>query len=175
MTKDTRIFKSENGQWLIKQIFWETADPADRSRVLYSLKTEDHKVGKKIYPSLRRLYMEMGDESEFLFADTFFGGWPHWKRLTSSPWFLDHLSELREELAARNAAIALSEIRKAASSGNFNASKYLLEQGWIPKDKKVGRPTKERIRHEAEKISADHLDITDDLERISQAIGSFSS
>lgn len=175
MARDVKIFKSENNQWLTKQLFFETSDANDRSRALYTLKTEDHKVRGKLYPSIRRLYMEMGDESEFLFAETYFGGWPHWKKLCSSPWFLDHLTELREELAARNAAIQLSEIKKSASSGNFAASKYLLEQGWIPKDKKVGRPTKEKIQREAEKLSADHYDISEDLDRISEAIGTFSA
>lgn len=171
--RDSKKFKTENNQFLTKQLFFETAD-SDRSRVLYTLKPEDHKWHGKTFPSLRRLYIEMGDESEYLFAETYFGGWPHWKKLLSTSWFLDYLSELREELAARNASIALAEIRKSAREGNVSSSKYLLEQGWIPKDKRAGRPTKEKIKYEAEKLSADHYDISEDLERISEAIGTFT-
>lgn len=172
MSEKKPVFRNASGQWLSKQLFFETTE--DKSRVLYSLKPEDHKVGKIIYPSLRRLYMELGDETEFIFAETYFGGWPHWKRLLQSQWFLDHLVELREELSARNAAIHLNQIKQSAAQGNASSAKYLLEQGWLPKDKKVGRPTKEKIRQEAEKIALDSYDISDDLERISQEIGVFS-
>lgn len=164
-------FKNASGAWLTKQLFYETSD--DKSRVLYSLKHEDHRVGKKVYPSLRRLYLECGDESEYMIASTSFGGWPHWKRLLSSPWFLDYVVELREELAARNAAAALLQIKKNAEGGNLQANRYLLEQGWLPKGD-VGRPTKEKIRQEADHLFRSSEEISDDLDRISQAIGSFS-
>lgn len=179
-----RVFKNASGAWLLKPLFYEyTTDGKDR--VLYTMKTEDHEVviendfGEpevRVYPSLRRLYMEMGDESEFLFAQTYFGGWPHWKRLLTCSWFLDHLSEIREELAARNAAENLIAIRSKAKDGNFQANKYLLEQGWKPKGD-VGRPTKDRIRREAEKLSKNDSEVHADFERVSQEIlskGSFN-
>ena len=104
-------FKNASGSWYLKAIFYEMTD-SDKSTVLYSLKTEDHKVGNKVYPSLRRLYLEMNDESEYQFAETYFGGWPHWKRLLSCSWFQDYISDIREELAVRNAAKNLLQIRQ---------------------------------------------------------------
>ncbi len=172
MAAREKIFKNASGAWLSKQLFFETAE--DKSRVLYTLKPEDHRVGKSVYPSLRRLYMEMGDESEYHFAEAYFGGYPHWKRLLQSSWFLDYLTEMREELHARNAAIALEQIKKSASGGSFQASKYLLEQGWLPKGD-VGRPSKERIKQEAQDLFRSSEDISSDLDRISQAIGTFNT
>lgn len=107
----------------------------------------------------------MGDESEYLFAEKYFGGWPHWKRLIACTWFMDYLSSFREELAAKQAGESLNRIKQAAKGGRLDLDKYLLEKGWIDK-KAVGRPTKERIKSEAQKIALDHQDISDDFSRI---------
>lgn len=154
-------FKNASGAWLLKQLFFEFAE-TERSRVLYTLKDEDHQG----YPSLRRLYLELGDESEYQFANLYFGGWPHWKRLMNANWFMDYLSSYREELQVRNQAESLLQLRQAARAGNLQINKYLLERGW-DKDS-VGRPTKEKIRQEAQRITKDSSDVADDLARILQ-------
>jgi hypothetical protein len=156
--------KNAAGSWYLKPIFYEMCG-ADKSLCLYSLKTEDHKVGKITYPSLRRLYLEMDDESEYLFAEKYFGGWPHWKRLLSCSWFQDYISDIREELAVRNSAKNLLQIRKKAEEGNLQANRYLLEQAWKPKES-VGRPSKARIRAEADKLFHEASDVDLDLSRL---------
>lgn len=154
-------FKGISGAYLTKQLFWETSE--DKSRVLYSLRDYDNHG----YPSLRRLYVDMGDETEYQFAETYFGGWNHWKRLLSAPWFLDFISQYREELAAKNAAERLIAIRKKAQEGDFHANKYLLEGQWKGEKKNsVGRPTKERIREEAELLRKTDKTIDDDYHRL---------
>lgn len=164
MTGDSPVnkFKNANGVLLLKQLFFETAD-TERSRVLYTLKNEDHEG----YPSLRRLYLEQDDETEFFFAEAYFDGWHHWKKLLQCSWFLAQLEPIREELATRNAARNLREIRKAAESGNVSASRYLLEGGWKPKGS-AGRPTKQKIKQEAEKLFLDSQDIKEDLDRLTE-------
>ncbi len=154
------IFKNASGAWLLKQLFFEYAD-TDRTRVLYTTKRDDHEG----FPSFPRLYLEMADESEYDFANLYFGGWPHWKRLQTCGWFNDHLSEVREELQVRLSAENLVQIRAKARSGDLGANKYLLEQGWKPRSS-VGRPTKERIRQEAQKITQDQSAVSDDLSRL---------
>jgi hypothetical protein len=156
----SNIYKNASGSYLLKQLFFETAD-TDRERCLYTLKSEDHEG----YPSIRRLYLEENDESEFYFAKKYFDGWPHWKRLMNCSWFAEYLLELREELAVKNAADNLREMRLAASKGNISASRFLLEGSWRPKDS-VGRPTKAKIKQEAEKLFMSDKDINDDLDRI---------
>lgn len=157
---NTNKFKNSMGAHLLKQLFFELAD-TDRDRVLYTLKGEDHNG----YPSLRRLYLEMGDETEFQFASTYFDGWPHWKKLNQCTWFSDHMKELREELSIKNMANHLSMVKSQAEKGNFSATKYLINGEWRPRGS-VGRPTKEKIKQEAEKLFMSQADINEDLDRL---------
>lgn len=155
------VFRASNGVYYTKQLFYEFAD-SDKSYVLYTLKDQDY-MG---YPSLRRLYMEMDDQSEYQFANRYFAGWSHWKKLLRCPWFADYITEFREELQIRSSAAYLTSIRLKALEGNLAANKYLLEQGWKDSKDKVGRPSKEKIKQEADKLFRDSSDISDDLERI---------
>ncbi|MGD9682593.1 MAG: hypothetical protein AB7L70_19155 [Pyrinomonadaceae bacterium] len=161
-------FKGASGAYLTKQLFLELS--SEPSKVLYTLKDEDHRG----YPSLRRLYLEMGDETEYEFSKAYFGGWPHWKRLTSAPWFLDFVTQYREELAIRNAAESLLRLRAKAKSGDVATDKYLLEQRWVPSSQKAGRPSKERIKEEAARMAAADKTVSSDLERLISNIGVIS-
>lgn len=157
----TKQFKNASGSYYLKQIFFETAE-TDRTYVLYTLKDEDHRG----YPSLRRLYLEMGDESEYVFANTYFGGWPHWKRLLNCNWFMDYLSSYREELVLRQQAESLVRLRTAARDGRLDIDKWLIERKW-DKDP-VGRPSKERIKREAQQMTREAVDVSDDLARLTE-------
>lgn len=159
--EDNPIYRASNGVYYTKQLFYEFAD-SDKSYVLYTLKDQDY-MG---YPSLRRLYIEMDDQSEYQFANRYFAGWSHWKKLLRCPWFADYISEFREELQIKSSASYLTSIRLKALEGNLAANKYLLEQGWKDSKEKVGRPSKEKIKAEADKMFRDSTDISDDLERI---------
>lgn len=155
------IFKNASGAYLTKQLFYEFS-VTERDRVLYTLKDEDHHG----FPSLKRLYLEEGDESEYQVASKYFGGWSHWKRLLQCSWFLDYLSEWREELAAKQSAESLARIKQAAEKGNVSLDKWLLDRGLSDQKMPVGRPTKERIKQEAQKIVLDQRDVQDDLSRL---------
>ncbi len=171
------IYKNASGQYLLKQLFYETASTGEslraadteRSRVLYTLKDQDY-MG---YPSLRRLYLQEADESEFLVASKYFGGWPHWKRLLQCSWFLDYLSDIREELSVKQAAQNLQRIREKATGGDFQSNRYLLEGSWRPKDS-VGRPSKKKIKEEADRLFKSSEEISDDLDRISRELNMVS-
>lgn len=161
-------FKSVNNAWLLKPIFYEMSD-SDKSRVLYTLKPEDYTVDGKTYPSLRRLYLEEADTSEYYFAEKYFGGYPHFRRLLSASWFLDYLSELREELALKIKADATRRIAEIAADkkdrGSLAANRAMLESV-SPKKSSVGRPTKESIKREADQLFRDQSEIDSDLDRI---------
>jgi hypothetical protein len=159
-------FKGLSGAWLTKQLFYETSG-ADKSNCLYTLKDSDHKG----YPSVRRLYIEMEDETEYLFAEKYFGGWPHWKRLLGCSWFMEYLEEIREELSAKLAARNLQKIREKASEGDLRANQYLIEKKWDPQAKdKVGRPSKEKIKEEAKKLSRIQDEYNEDYSRLMEEI-----
>src|SRR5690606_30115707 len=114
------VFKNATGAWLLKALFYETATDPDKTHVLYSFKPEDHEVNGVVYPSLRRLYLEMEDDTEYYFAQAYFGGWPHWKRLLSCSWFVDYITEIREEQIGRASCRERVQISVVADSSTKN-------------------------------------------------------
>ena len=159
----TPTFKSTNGIYYTKQLFYETAD-VEREFVLYTLKDQDHEG----HPSLRRLYMEIADETEFKVADTLFAGWPHWKKLLQCQWFLEYLNEWREELRVKQASSSLSALLQKAAQGDSKVNQYLLDRKLREEKAGVGRPTRAKIKQEAALMIQDKEDIKEDLKRLLQ-------
>lgn len=164
---DVSLLKNTSGTWLINPLFYEMSD-ADKSRVLYTLKPEDHKG----FPSIRRLYIEMGDETEYRFASEYFGGWPHWQKLLNSPWFSDFIQDLRAELAQKQLSDRLEVLKKKSAAGDVNATRFLLNEEYKKKKSQVGRPTKEAIKREADLLFMSSEEISDDLARITAQLES---
>lgn len=165
----SKVFKASNGVYFTKQLFLETAPSETRDLVLYTLKDSDHTLDGRSYPSLRRLYLDTADESEYLFAQKYFDGWPHFRKLLNCPWFVDYLSEWREELRVRQMAESFATIKAKARSGDVATAKYLLERGWEPKES-VGRPSKAAIKRKAEDLVKSSGDISEDFQRISASM-----
>jgi hypothetical protein len=163
-------FKS-GGQWLLRPIFWEW-DDIEKATAIYTLKEFDHKgPDGRVFPSLRRLYIEMEDPTEYNFATTYLGGWNHWQLIRNSNWFQEHIIDWRDELDVKFRAKALANIANKAlnpdDKDNLSAAKYILDGKWIPQEKlKRGRPSKEKIAEEAQKLIADKTDVADDFKRI---------
>ncbi len=153
-------FKNSSGVFLIRELFYEGVG-VDKSSVLYTLKDEDYQG----YPSLRRLYLLEDDPTEYLVAEKYFGGWPHWKKLSTSTWFLPYLTPIREELEVRHRAQYLKSLRSDALSGDKVSSKYLLDR--FEKDTASrGRPSKQKIKEEADRLFRETENVKDDLSRI---------
>lgn len=171
------IFKNGSGAWLLKALFFETSTDPDKSRVLYTFKPEDHIVDGKTLPSLRRLYLEMEDDTEYYFAQEYFGGWPHWKKLLNCSWFVDYITDIREELSAKQSADSKRRIREIAKDpkdkGSLQANRLLLDDA-KKSQSPVGRPSKDAIRRKAEELFQDQSELQDDLDRITAQLGSFN-
>lgn len=134
-------FKNSNGVYLSKSLFLEEAQTDTRAHVCYTLKDEDYQN----LPSLRRLYLEISDPSEYRFAMTHLGGWKHFELLASQDWFLEYLNRWRRELRAKLSSEALVRIHQIASGETptaFAANKYILEALEKPTEplRRVGRP-----------------------------------
>lgn len=130
-------YKSTNGSLLFKPLFWETSSVLDvvaRTKVLYTLKDEDYKG----YPSLKRLYLEEGDLTEYSFAIKYFHDLDHWERLCDKSWFRNYIMEWRRQLELKirsqslKALISLTENPSVADSNPSKVSinKFLAEGGW---------------------------------------------
>jgi hypothetical protein len=134
---------------------------------VYTLKDVDHEG----YPSLYRLYMEVGDPTEYEFAIKHLNGWHHWQMLCSLSWFKEFVDRWRWELELRIKSGAVKRIMEEANEGKskFYANKFLVDGGWVAKEDSktpVGRPSQERIRQEAERLNDVERAIKEDRERL---------
>lgn len=107
---------------------------------VYTLKDQDYNYKGKELPSLKRIFLEHEDPTEYDFAVTHLLGWKHWQRLCDNKAIIKHISQWREELELKVRSQAVRDIMDMSADGSYQASKYLADKGW---DKAaVGRPNK---------------------------------
>jgi len=143
MEIDKKAFLDSAGKPLTQSIFLEVGYTA---QAVYTLKEDDHYYEGKLYPSLKKLYIEMADVTEYEFANTYLLGWKHWKRICENKLLRAHIDEWREELELKMRSKGVKEAIKAAELGGFQAAKWLADRGWS--NKGAGRPSKEEIERE---------------------------
>lgn len=123
---DKNKFKNKSGAKMLKKIFFEETGE-DKSTCVYTLKPADHKG----YPSLKRLYLEMEDTTEYEFGERYLFDYSHWKMLTQCTWFKPFVEEWREELRLKLEARYLGQLKEIAANGGkegLAANKILLER-----------------------------------------------
>jgi hypothetical protein len=155
MNKDK--LKDDRGFPLTQSLFLELKYS---EYAVYSLKDEDYIYKGKEYPSLKRLYLEMEDTTEYVFANEYLLGWNHWKRLCENKLIRKEIDQWREELELKLRAKGMKSIIESAVEGNYNACKFLTDRGW---DKRAaGRPSSAEVQREkamqsklADEFSAD--------------------
>ena len=113
---------------------------------IYTLKDNDHVYEGHTYPSLKRLYLEKEDPTEYAFASEYLLGWRHWQRLCENKLIRKSIDEWREELEMKLRSRAVQEMIKSAAKGGVQASKWLADKGWAQRG--AGRPSKEAIASE---------------------------
>lgn len=122
------MFKDVMHRWITTGLFHETA--AREGLSIMSLKEG------------RERFVKCRDMTGYRFASKYLGGWEHWKALESSS-FSDHIDSWREELEVMLRCEALENIAAEASTGHFQANKFLADRGW---DTRVaGRPSKVEV------------------------------
>ena len=135
--------------------------------VQYVLSPYDHPT--RGIPSIYRLYIEMEDLAEFDFANTYFLGMDHWRRICECEWFKPYLEEMRGDLQLKLKSRALARIKQEAekedSKNYFQSLKYLADKGYIEKDKK-GRPSKAQVEAEAKKQASNKTELDDIMDRM---------
>lgn len=146
----THKFKNINGVYLLRELFYETAQ--NRDNVLYTLKNEDHEG----FPSLYKLYMETGDITEYRFATEHLGGWEHWKGLAECSWMKAIVAKWRDELEVKirsDQVRAVVDTAAGKSRESFQAQKYLLDSLRKETGSKRGRPTKAEVTKAAKDLA----------------------
>lgn len=140
MKIDKNRLRDSRGHPLTQGLFLEIG--YDSETAVYTLKDEDHTHKGKVYPSLKRLYLECEDPTEYAFSKDYLLGWSHWKRLQENKAIRKHIDEWREELELKIRSQAVRDIinLSANEGAGFQAAKWLADRGW---DKRAaGRPSK---------------------------------
>jgi hypothetical protein len=117
---------------------------------MYTLKEEDHTYKGVVYPSIKKLYLDYEDPTEYEFAKTYFASWNHWQAICRNKVLAVHINEWRDELELKIQSQAIRDIIHTSSEGSYQASKFLADRGWSKNA--VGRPNK------ADKAKKDAVD-----------------
>lgn len=148
MKLDKTKMKDSMGRYLTQSMFLELGYNTEFA--MFTLDDEDKTYDGKLYPSIKKLFIEFGDVTCYLFSKEYLLGWNHWKRLEENKAIRHHIDQWKEELALTVQAEGIRSIVDIAiDKDSFAAAQWLAKRGWI--EKKAGRPSKEQI--EADKRS----------------------
>lgn len=131
---------------------------------LYTLKEQDYEYNGKVLPSIKRLYLEIADPTEYEFATSCFLGWSHWQRLCANKAIMRHIEEWRFELEVKLRSRGVKAAIAAANGGNFQASKWIADRGWDTRG--AGRPSKAEVERETKIQAAINDEYTADIVRL---------
>ena len=155
--------KDSMGRPLTQGLFIEIK--YDPEFAVYTLEEQDKEYKGEVYPSLKRLYLEMEDPTEYEFAVEHLLGWNHWKRLNNNSLLSKHFVEWREELEVKLRSKAIQKIMdKSEMDGDFSASKWLADRGWEKRG--AGRPSKADIEHRHKIEERIRGEFDEDFERL---------
>lgn len=161
----TPLYKDTMGRFRTQSLFWEFKYRAFIP--VFTLKDEDHTVKGVTYISMRRLYLEYGDPTEYEFAMGVLGSWAHWMKITQNTLLRVYVVKWREELELKLRAEAIREVRYISqdptNKGRLGAAKWMADKGW---DKKRGRPSKAEVTKERKLVAGVHDDLDEDYNRI---------
>ena len=152
---DYRVLKDTMGRFRTQSLFVETwrRSPHNDLPPIFSLKAEEDQDG---IISLKRVYLDTGDPTEYRFASGLFKDTKHWAHLCSLGWFKPFVERWRFELRARLRSQAVDSLIRLADD-NLNAIKTLatedylyisyvdMEDGKVPGKRGRGRPKKQPV------------------------------
>ena len=156
------MFVDDMGRYKTLSLFLESTYDKD---ALFTLKDYDHEYHGKVYPSLKKLFLETGDPTEYIFATKYLAGWEHWQKICANKSLAIHVDKWRYELELKLRSEGIQWVIKSArSKQNWLAAKFLAEKGW---DTRIaGRPSKEEVDRELKIQASIDSEYADDIDRI---------
>ena len=164
----TTRYKDSMGKFRTHSLFWEyKSKKTAHLPPVFTLKDNDHTFNENTYISMRRLYLEVGDPSEYNFAMEVLGSWAHWKRLVNNKILRPYIDAWREELELKLRSEAVLAVRTISndksSKGRLSAAKWIADRGW---EKTRGRPTKDEVTRERKIVAGIHDELDEDYDRL---------
>lgn len=153
-------FKDDNGRYIVQGLFLE--DRYNTDLAVYTLDGTDKTYKGKVFPSLKKLYLEESDPEEYMFAQKHLFDWPHWQRICRNAIVSKHIEEWREELRLSLRAEGIATlIDLAVNDKSYQAAKWLADEGWVKKTR--GRPSKEEVDGELVRQALVEKEFADDF------------
>jgi hypothetical protein len=177
------LYHNKNKTMITKKLFFEESLD-DQSYAIFTLRSEndiivDHfmyrdgkspmmrvDAPKKLY-SIRKLYLESRDPTEYTFAKRCFPSWAHWQAVQNLKVLQPYIQSWRDEMEVFMMSEGVRQVADLATQANYNAAKFLVEKGWLPKR---GRPTKAEIERERKKVAMVQEELEDDLSRVASLL-----
>ena len=171
MSKSSSTFESEfktpQGVWRTGELFLETNQDfeGEHKQAIYTLYDEDREYNGKIYSSCKKLYLAIGDPTEYEQVKELFGSLAHWVKLCECKSLKVHIQAWREELELKVKSTAIKNMISLSKGINGGPqARWLAECGW--KGPKRGRPTKEEIDGALEKSKKEKENLKDYASRL---------
>lgn len=159
---DKSAFRDSRGNFITQGLFIDFN--FDDKFAVYSMSDEDREYKGVVYPSLKKLYLEESDPTEYRFANKYLYSWAHWQRICANKILGKQIAEWREELEYKLRAEAVKAMREKAAAGDTTAAKWLSDKGW--EGSKRGRPSKAEIAKNKAKEKEFEKEMAEDLSRI---------
>lgn len=156
--------KFRTGSLFLEPLYDETND------TVFTLKDYDHTHKGRFHYSLKKIYLEIADPTEYRFAIEVFNSWEHWQRISKNGTISPFVDKWRDELEVKLRSLSINNIietAKVIDSKALPAMKWLAEGGW--RISKRGRISKEDKEVEVKKEAGILRSINEDLKRISKA------
>lgn len=165
---DLPPYKDVMGRWRTDSLFVETIKPLERDdsgeqrfqkyTPMFTLREMDllltpsspwyERYTDKMVPSLRRIYLEYNDPTEYQFASEIFRSTYHWKHLTNLKWFKPYVEEWRKTLGEKLKGVGIQKLVELANGLDpkfaLQAAKWLAEGNFEERLGK-GRPSKAEV------------------------------
>ena len=161
------VFKGRGMRFRTVSLIAELIPPTSPYDPLFTIKEED----EGDLASLRRLFLEIADPTEYRFAKEVFKSWKAWDALRKSPVFKPYLDEWKEELEIKLMSESIFAIRSAINDGKaitgvqLSAAKFVASPSGKEPSKR-GRPSKQEKLEKLEQEQRSKTSLADDLKRI---------
>lgn len=149
------------GRHLTQSLFLELGY---RPEAQYTMKDEDYLYEGRLLPSIKKLYLEIGDPTEYEFANKCFTGWTQWQRIVANKQITKVVEGWRFELEVKLRSEGVKQARSQSKKGSWQATRWLSEKGW--EDRGAGRPTKTEVDHEKKVQAAISNEFEEDANRL---------
>lgn len=139
--------KDARNAWRTTTLFEETISPDLKTKYPPLFSMCDEEYSSSGLPSLKYRYLQLRDSNEYLFAQTYLGGWGHWQLMVKSWALKSHIDNWRNELKLKLRSEYLNKVRDLSDGdgpASLQALKYLMEAeaGGVGSGSKRGRPSK---------------------------------